>query len=137
MAEFGKPLELFSPSVFSPMWSFWSRAAEVAVPAARNSSVVNLELLRLAGQRTRAYWSLPGQMGRCQNPQDVIELQIQFWHDAMRDYQTGSERIGEAWSSAFEPLRQAVAREERDVLSVRNADADDIESKPRTARRAA
>jgi hypothetical protein len=137
MTDFGKAFELFNPAALTSFWTSFGRPAEFAAPALKTVTTTNRETMRLANQRTRAYMALPGQLSQCRKPEDVVELQIRFWQDAMRDYQAGAETIGEAWRIALEPLTQAAAggaSAERDYLSVREAEQEDGK---RASRRAA
>ena len=47
----------------------------------------NADMMTLASQRARAYMELPGRLGACHSPADVVREQMHFWQTAAEQYQ--------------------------------------------------
>lgn len=63
------------------------------------------------GRRAKALMELPMHLTRCQTPQHLINAQVGFFQDAMRDWQSSTERLWQSWTgTAQEPRNGGAAR---------------------------
>ena len=72
----------------------------------------NADMMTLASQRARAYMELPGRLGACHSPADVVREQMHFWQTAAEQYQRCCTDIAR-WQSCRlrrSPRRQVSAK---------------------------
>lgn len=83
---------------------FWKVAeSDGFVPLTKGVARTNMELAGLASRRAKAYVEFPAELTRCQTPQDVVNRQMRFWSDMMRDYQTTLGRMTRTWADSANP----------------------------------
>ena len=83
----------------------------------------NADMMTLASQRARAYMELPGRLGSCHSPADVVREQMQFWQTAAEQYQRCCADIARA---AELPVAAAAAA----TVERASPDTDDIAALP-------
>jgi hypothetical protein len=82
--------------------SFWEEAGQEAYgPILRNVARANLELIGWMGRRAQAAAEMPGNLVRCQTPQDILSEQGRFLQDIVRDCTGTTTRMLSMWSEAM------------------------------------
>jgi hypothetical protein len=80
---------------------FWKVAeSDSLVPFARNLARTNMEWAGLASRRAKAYVEFPAQVTQCNSPNEMLNRQMRFVGDMVRDYQETLGRVTRAWTEA-------------------------------------
>ncbi len=129
MTRYEKPFETASPATTADGqdvgWEAFGVAAYAFEPLSRAVTTANLQMVALAGCRTRAWLEIPDTLARCQTPHDLMTAQADFWRTARRDYMAAGSRVLSDYLSAMsEPELsdpEQVARSRDDTLPARSA----------------
>ncbi len=68
-------------------------AAKAVAPMMKCAACANMELVSLAGRRTKAYLDIPSELAQCRGPQDIFAAHAKFWQSMVRDYAEYSQRM--------------------------------------------
>lgn len=130
------------PELMTTAWKGFGVSAQAVEPVLKNAARCNLELMSLAGRRTRAYAELPSVLSRCRTPQDLAGEQMRFWQSAAQDYATSARCFMDAWSSMLAAGMRASADAvpaQRDFITFAESRVDEAPAQVRkpASRRAA
>jgi hypothetical protein len=70
-----------------------------------------LEVLGFANRRAQAYMQVPARAAQCRTPQDLFNLQTQFWRAAYEDYTESVGRVTNALAACVPPNLAALTDE--------------------------
>lgn len=136
---YGFPL----PDFLAACWRGFGVSTQAAEPLFKNAARCNLELMSLAGRRTRAYLELPRTLARCRSPQDLAGEQMRFWQSAAQDYADSSRAFVQVWNAMLTAGLQnglkmdAVDRDYITFAEPHSADASATQARKSASRRAA
>jgi len=127
---------------FFAAWRGMGVSPQAAEPVLKSAARCNLELMSLAGRRTRAYLEWPATLTRCRSPQDLAGEQMRFWQMAAQDYADSGRSLMQAWNALLTSGLRAgsdVDAVERDYITFAEPRADAAATQPRkpASRRAA
>ncbi len=118
-------------------WEIWFKAI----------ARCQLETMSLVSRRVQAYVELSARMGACRAPHEFVGEQLNFWQTAAKQYAETCGRIADdfrpltpmPWNfwNALKPAgaegKEAVEKQERDYMAVREPDEAPRESSRRAA----
>lgn len=68
-------------------------AAKAYEPMFKNAARWQLELMGLGTRRARAWMELPGEVVRCRTPQELAQLNLEYWQTAGQQYAESAQRL--------------------------------------------
>lgn len=68
-------------------------AAKAYEPVLKNVARWQLELMGLGTRRARAWLELPVQVVRCKSPQELAQLNLEYWQTAGQQYAESAQRL--------------------------------------------
>jgi hypothetical protein len=80
-------------------------------PFLKGLARTQLEMLGFANRRAQAYMQIPANAAQCRTPQDLINLQAQFWRAAYEDYTESVGRVTNALAACVPPNLAALTDE--------------------------
>lgn len=80
------PFTAMFPFMANPAWTAWSDFLQRVEPVAKSAACFQFATMSFAAQRARARLDTAGRLATCRTPQDIAELQTDFWRQAGDDY---------------------------------------------------
>ena len=80
-------------------------------PFLKGLARTQLEVLGFANRRAQAYMQIPARAAQCRTPQDLFNLQTQFWRAAYEDYTESVGRVTNALAACVPPNLAALTDE--------------------------
>lgn len=74
------------PFLPDPAWTAWSDFLQRVEPVAKSAASFQFATMSFAAQRARARLDAATRMAACRSPQDLAEVQTDFWRQAGDDY---------------------------------------------------
>ena len=95
-------------------------------PFVKGIARTQLEMFGFFNRRAQAYMQMPTRVAQCRTPQDLTNLQTQFWRSAYEDYSQSVGRVTSALA-ACAPNLAALSQEAlsaRDYIAFPDTDTD-------------
>ena len=78
-------------------------------PFLKGLARTQLEMLGFLNRRAQAYMQIPARAAQCRTPQDVMNVQAQFWRSAYEDYTESVGRVTNALAAVGLPNFAAIS----------------------------
>ncbi|MFA5898736.1 MAG: phasin family protein [Hyphomicrobium sp.] len=72
-------------------------------PFLKGIARTQLELYGFWNRRAQAYMQIPARLAQCRTPQDIANVQTQFWRSAYEDYTDSTGRVANALAACGVP----------------------------------
>ena len=86
-------------------------------PALKGIGRWNLEVMGFMARRARAWLEIPGELGQCKSPADMIKAQSKFWQAARSDYLEAAQRLAAVWGACAVMPKLDGGKEPRDYIT--------------------
>lgn len=80
-------------------------------PFLKGLARTQLEMLGFFNRRAQAYMQIPARAAQCRTPQDLMNVQAQFWRSAYEDYTESVGRVTNALAAVGLPNFAALSEE--------------------------
>ena len=80
-------------------------------PFLKGLARTQLEMLGFLNRRAQAYMQIPARAAQCRTPQDLMNIQAQFWRSAYEDYTESVGRVTNALAAVGLPNFAAISEE--------------------------